>query len=101
MSKLFDALTRSLLEKYPADWLNQLGLIHGEPVRVMNSDLSSVTAEADKVIRVEGPSHRSAVPNRFASLFLRLRFTLTLAVSRNLLPNLPVGSMSAATQRWS
>ena len=41
MSKLFDALTRSLLEKYPADWLNQLGLIHGEPVRVMNSDLSS------------------------------------------------------------
>jgi hypothetical protein len=31
MSKLFDALTRSLLEKYPADWLNQLGLIHGEP----------------------------------------------------------------------
>jgi predicted transposase YdaD len=55
MSKLFDSLTRSLLEKYPADWLNQLGLIHGEPVRVMNSDLSSVTAEADKVIRVEGP----------------------------------------------
>jgi len=55
MSKLFDALTRSLLEKYPADWLNQFGLIHGEPVRVMNSDLSSVTAEADKVIRVEGP----------------------------------------------
>src|SRR5208283_473059 len=55
MSKLFDALTRSLLEKYPADWLNQLGLIHGEPVRVMNSDLSSVSAEADKVIRVEGP----------------------------------------------
>ena len=55
MSKLFDALTRSLLEKYPADWLNQLGLIHGEPVRVVNSDLSSVTAEADKVIRVEGP----------------------------------------------
>jgi hypothetical protein len=56
MSKLFDALTRSLLEKYPADWLNQLGLLHGELVRVMNSDLSTVTAEADKVIRVEGRS---------------------------------------------
>ena len=53
MSKLFDALTRSLLEKYPADWLNQLGLLHGELVRVMNSDLSTVTTEADKVIRVE------------------------------------------------
>ncbi|MGC8642998.1 MAG: Rpn family recombination-promoting nuclease/putative transposase [Isosphaeraceae bacterium] len=55
MSKHFDALTRSLLEKYPADWLNQLGLIHGEPVRVMNPDLSTVSAEADKVIRVDDP----------------------------------------------
>jgi len=55
MSKLFDALTRSLLEKYPADWLDYLGLIHGEAVRVMNSDLSSVTAEADKVICVDAP----------------------------------------------
>jgi predicted transposase YdaD len=55
MAKTFDALTRSLLESYPADWLSQLGLIHGEPVRVVNSDLSTLTAEADKVIRVDGP----------------------------------------------
>ena len=32
MSKIYDALTRSLLEHYPVDWLTQLGLIHGEPV---------------------------------------------------------------------
>jgi hypothetical protein len=67
MSKLFDALTRSLLEKYPADWLNQLGLLHGELARVMNSDLSTVTAEADKVIRSviiwSGPG--SGTPRRF------------------------------------
>ena len=25
MSKIYDALTRSLLEHYPADWLTQLG----------------------------------------------------------------------------
>ncbi len=42
MSKLFDSLTRSLLEKHPADWLNQLGLIDGEPVRVMNADPSAI-----------------------------------------------------------
>ena len=69
MSKLFDALTRSLLEKYPADRLNQLGLIHGEPVRVMYSDLSSVAAEADKVIRVEGVTLEQA---RLLWLGLRL-----------------------------
>lgn len=55
MSKPFDALTRSLLESHPADWLTLLGLIHGEPASVVNSDVSTVTAEADKVIRVDGP----------------------------------------------
>jgi hypothetical protein len=55
VAKTFDALTRSLLENHPADWLTLLGLIHGEPARVVNSDLSTVIAEADKVIRVEGP----------------------------------------------
>jgi predicted transposase YdaD len=55
MAKIFDALTRSLLESHPADWLTLLGLTHGEPSRVVNSDLSTVTAEADKVILVEGP----------------------------------------------
>src|SRR5437660_5237830 len=55
MAKMFDAVTRALLESHPTDWLNLLGLIHGEPAHVVNSDLSTVTAEADKVIRVEGP----------------------------------------------
>jgi predicted transposase YdaD len=54
MAKRFDAVTRSLLEKHPADWLDAFGLAHAVPVRVVNSDLSTVTAEADKVLRVEG-----------------------------------------------
>jgi predicted transposase YdaD len=54
MVKQFDAVTRSLLEKHPADWLAAFGLGRGWPVDVVNSDLSTVTAEADKVIRVEG-----------------------------------------------
>src|SRR5262245_23212662 len=55
MAKSIDALTRSLLEAHPVDWLNLLGLMHGKPATVVNSDVSTVTAEADKVIRVEGP----------------------------------------------
>src|SRR5271157_3752366 len=95
MSKLFDALTHSLLEKYPADWLN-----HGEPVRVMNSDLSSVTAEADKVIRVEGPqpwlihielqaAYDRTLPRRL------LRYNALL----NVKPDLPVHTV-ASLRLW-
>jgi hypothetical protein len=54
MAKRFEAVTRSLLEKHPADWLDAFGLAHAAPVRVVNSDLSTVTAEADKVLWVEG-----------------------------------------------
>lgn len=55
MAKPYDALTRMLLENHPADWLALFGLGGGAPVRVVNSDLSTVTAEADKVLLVEDP----------------------------------------------
>ncbi|MFO0949735.1 MAG: DUF4351 domain-containing protein [Isosphaeraceae bacterium] len=56
MHKPFDAITKTLLEAHPADWLAMIGLGRGRAVRVVNSDLSTVTAEADKVLRVEdGP----------------------------------------------
>jgi hypothetical protein len=55
MSKEYDALTRMLLESHPADWLALFGLGGGAPVRVVNSDLSTLTAEADKVLLVEAP----------------------------------------------
>lgn len=55
MFKEFDALTRMLLEHHPLDWLNVFGLGGGYPARVINSDLSTVTAEADKVLWVEAP----------------------------------------------
>jgi len=58
MSKLFDALTRSLLEKYPADWLNQLGLIHGEPVRVMNSEFLPEKMNRHRITREKMNRHR-------------------------------------------
>jgi predicted transposase YdaD len=57
MSKPFDATTRQLIELGPADWLAYLGIRVADPSRVtvIDSDLSTVTAEADRVIRVEDP----------------------------------------------
>ena len=55
MDKRYDALARMLLEAHPDDWLALFGLGGGAPVRVVNSDVSTVTAEADKVLLVEAP----------------------------------------------
>ena len=54
MAKEYDALTRMLLENHPADWLALFGLDAGHPVQVVNSDLSTLTAEADKVLLPRG-----------------------------------------------
>lgn len=55
MAKEYDALARMLLENHPLDWLNLFGLGGGRPARVINSDLSTLTAEADKVLWIEAP----------------------------------------------
>lgn len=53
--KRFDSLTRPLLENHPLDWLALFGLASGERVSVVDSNLSTITAEADKVLLVEAP----------------------------------------------
>jgi hypothetical protein len=55
MAKPFDATTKDLLEADPAAWMAYLGLDPPGPVEVIDSDLSTVTTEADKVFRVGGP----------------------------------------------
>jgi predicted transposase YdaD len=55
MPKPFDAALKHLIEDYPADWLRVLGLPIG-PVELLDADLSTVTSEADKVLRVGRPS---------------------------------------------
>lgn len=55
MSKPFDNATKELLERYPEPWLRCFGLSLDGPVRVIDADLSTVSAEADKVFRIEGP----------------------------------------------
>jgi predicted transposase YdaD len=48
----FDNTTRYLVQAYPADWLSFLGHAPTGEVEVIDSNLSTVSAEADKVVRV-------------------------------------------------
>jgi predicted transposase YdaD len=58
MSKHFDATMRELIELEPAAWLRFLHILVADPSRVtvINSNLSTVTADADKVIWVDEAS---------------------------------------------
>ncbi len=53
-AKPFDATTKHLLDVDPRAWLGYVGLPVAGPVVVIDADLSTVLAEADKVVRVEG-----------------------------------------------
>lgn len=52
----FDVATRGLIETDPVGWLTWLGLRVDGPVRPLDSEVSAVLAEVDKVLRVDGPS---------------------------------------------
>ncbi|HEY3244011.1 MAG TPA: hypothetical protein VGM03_11750 [Phycisphaerae bacterium] len=52
MSKPFDAATRRLLEADPKAWLDYAGL-PGGAAELIDMNLTTVTAEADRVLRVE------------------------------------------------
>ena len=51
MAKPFDATTKQLLEERPGDWLAYLGL-PGTRAEAIDTDLATLTAEADRVLRV-------------------------------------------------
>ncbi len=55
MSKPFDAATKYLVETMPADWLALAG-VTGVTAEVMDAELSTVTAAADKAILVTSPA---------------------------------------------
>ena len=48
----FDTTTRYLIQAYPADWLAFLGFGLTGPVEVIDANLSTVSAEVDKVVRI-------------------------------------------------
>jgi predicted transposase YdaD len=53
MPKPFDATLKELVERYPHDWLAQAGVVTHAPVQVIDADVSTVTAGADRVIQVQ------------------------------------------------
>ncbi len=57
MPKPFDATMRTLVELEPAAWLRFLRIPVQEPasIRVIDSNISTVSAEADKVLWIEDP----------------------------------------------
>jgi predicted transposase YdaD len=94
MAKEFDATTRHLIEANPRAWLKYIGISGDAPATVIDSDLSTVTAEADKVIRVDDKVpwlvHLEMQANYDATLGLRMaRYNILLEV-RHKLPVLSV-----------
>ena len=55
MAGTYDATAKHLVKTYPKDWLRFLGLPTSGAVTVIDADLSTVTAEVDKAIRLEEP----------------------------------------------
>ncbi len=55
MAKPFEATLKDLVEGYPRDCMDHLGLSPIGPVEVIDADLSTVTAGADKLVRVDDP----------------------------------------------
>ncbi|HEY2910006.1 MAG TPA: hypothetical protein VGI99_07155 [Gemmataceae bacterium] len=56
MSKPYDATSKDIIETDPAGWVAFLGCrVEPGAVRLVDADVSTITAEADKVIRVEQP----------------------------------------------
>jgi predicted transposase YdaD len=57
MKKPYDATTRTLFEMGPPDWAGYLGSPLADPrlARVIDSNLSTIVAEADKVLWIDAP----------------------------------------------
>jgi predicted transposase YdaD len=57
LSKPYDATSKDLIETDPAGWVTFLGCpVAPSAVRLVDADVSTVTTDADKVIRVDGPA---------------------------------------------
>jgi predicted transposase YdaD len=90
--KRLDATMRDLYELEPAAWMEFLGIPVPDPhlVRVIDSNLSTVTAEADKVVWIGGPEpvivHTEFVSGRDRPLPKRLHWYNTLVAHHHDLP---------------
>lgn len=55
MAKPFDATLKELVERYPGDWMAQLGFSTSCTVELIDADLSTITTQADKIVKVNDP----------------------------------------------
>jgi hypothetical protein len=82
MAEPHDASTKHLLDVYLADWLALSSRRGTGRVEVIDADLSTVTAAADKVLRIDGPPpwllHVELQAHRDATLPSRLHLYNTL-----------------------
>jgi hypothetical protein len=87
MSKPYDATTKDLLERFPWAWLSYAGVKVVGNVDVIDANLSTITAEADKVFRLTEPApylvHIEAQASRDIRLPHRLRWYNTLLDHRH------------------
>jgi hypothetical protein len=56
LAKHYDATLKDLLETDPSAWIEFLHVGQAGPIRVIDSDLATVTAAADKVLLLDGPT---------------------------------------------
>lgn len=55
MAKQFDATVKQLVESHPGDWLALAGIEGSRTAEIIDADVSTVSAAADKVLRVSAP----------------------------------------------
>jgi hypothetical protein len=96
----FDVSTRGLIEADPEGWLKWLGLPLNGRVRPVDSDISTVLATVDKVLRVEAASpwlaHVEIQAGHDPALPLRLLQYHALLLHR---PQLPVSTTVVLLRR--
>ena len=94
MPKPFDATTKYLWRAGPDDWLALASLVPDGPLRILDSDLSTVSTAADAVIRVNGPEpwlvHLEVQSSNSKLLIWRLLRYNVLLSDRHKLPALSV-----------
>ncbi len=54
MPKPYDVTTKDLLKRDPPSWMADCRLHAGGPLQVMDTDVSTIPAQADQVYRVSG-----------------------------------------------
>jgi hypothetical protein len=50
----FDVATKELIWDDPAAWLEKLGVNASGPIEIIDSDITTLTATADKIVKVGG-----------------------------------------------